>query len=207
MIRAPRRFGAAFSESADGDIQRDLSARASLSVALGVTSEWAVARQVHGARVAAVHRAGAAGDADALWTAARGLPLAVFTADCHGVVLKAATAVGVAHAGWRGIAAGVLEELRLEMTAAGHAPTTAAVGPGIGACCFEVGPEVVARFPSDASATSQGADSVDLAGAVVKRLSGLDIWASGRCTAHEAGSFSHRRTGATERMAAVGWLT
>jgi len=207
MIRAPRRFGAAFSESADGDMQRDLSARASLSASLGVTSEWAVARQVHGARVAAVREAGATDGADALWTTARGLALAVFTADCHGVVMKAATAVGVAHAGWRGVAAGVLEALRLEMTAAGHPPTIAAVGPGIGACCFEVGPEVAALFPSEASATSQGAVSVDLAGAVVGRLSGLDIWASGRCTMHEAGSFSHRRDGATERMAAVGWLT
>ena len=206
MIRPPHMSGAAFSEASDGDIRHDLAARASLSEALGISGHWATVRQVHGAEVVEATSPGWLGEADALWTRAPGLPIAVFTADCFGVVLMAPHAVGVAHAGWRGAKAVVVETLRGRMSDAGHPPTRAAVGPGIGSCCFEVGPDVAELFPEDASFTSWDTASVDLEGAIGRQLDGLEVWVSGHCTYHEEGWFSHREDATKSRLAAVGWL-
>ncbi len=207
MIRPPGWDGVAFTDRSDGDLRGDPKAREELSRSLGVSSEWAVVRQVHGSRVVRVDRPGDAGEADALWTSASGLPVTVFTADCFGVVLLAADAVGVAHAGWRGAVSGVVDSLREEMTSVGATPIRAAVGPGIGPCCFEVGDEVAENFDSrHVGETSWGTKSVDLPGALGDGLVGLEVWASGGCTLHEEGWFSHREDGTTRRMAAVGWL-
>ena len=132
--------------------------------------------------------------------------MAILTADCHGVVLQADDAVGVAHAGWRGAAAGVVERLRVEMTRGGHTPERAAIGPGIGPCCFEVGAEVSERFPDHGAETDWGAVSVDLGAVIVQQLEGLEIWNGEECTLHEGRWFSHRRDATPQRMAAVGWL-
>lgn len=206
MIRPPRETGAAFSEAADGDIRNDPAARVLLSEALGITGGWATVRQVHGSTVHRVTTPSVAGDGDALWTTVVGLPLAVFTADCFGVVLRSEDAAGVAHAGWRGVEAGVVESLRTEMSEAGHPPTRAAVGPGIGACCFEVGPDVAGRFPGETSSTSWETVSVDLKKGIGRQLRGLEVWVSGACTRHEEGWFSHRESGTSQRLAAVGWV-
>jgi YfiH family protein len=161
---------------------------------------------VHGAELVRVDEPGDAGEADALWTTVPRLPLAIFTADCLGVVLVSDDAVGVAHAGWRGAEAGVVTVLRETMTATGHEPRFAAVGPGIGVCCFEVGPEVKQRFPTDGSMTSWGTPSVDLAGVVRRQLDGLETWFADGCTRHEDRFFSHRRDGTMQRMVTLGWL-
>jgi YfiH family protein len=182
------------------------SARVELARRLGIPDEWASVRQVHGSQARRVHQAGDAGEADALWTSRSGLPLAIYTADCLGVVLVADGAVGVAHAGWRGGASGVVAHLIDEMTEAGYPPQRAAVGPGIGPCCFEVGPEVASLFPDYVASTTWETPSVDLAGAVGRQLSGLDVWHAGGCTRHEDGWFSHRADGTTARMATIGWL-
>jgi YfiH family protein len=162
--------------------------------------------QVHGNRVHRVTGPGSAGDGDAVWTTVPGLPLAVLTADCHGVVLSGAGAVGIAHAGWRGVEEGVVPALVAEMTEAGAAPAAAAVGPGIGPCCFEVGPEVAARFPDHTSTTTWETESVDLAGAIRDQLAGLDVWVAGPCTFHDDGLFSYRRDGTRKRLASIAWL-
>lgn len=206
MIRPPQLAGAAFSEASDGDIRNDLNTRVSLSEALGVSHSWATVRQVHGSDVVRATASGDAGNADGVWTTEPGLPVAVFTADCFGVVMSAPGAVGVAHAGWRGALAGVVAEMRSVMIRNGHTPTRAAIGPGIGLCCFEVGPEVSGEFPDDSAMTTWGTRSVDLSGAILRQLEGLETWVSKGCTYHDEGWFSHRRNANPDRLAAVGWV-
>lgn len=206
MIRPPARSGVAFSEKSDGDLRADMTARTSVSNLLGISGEWAGVAQVHGNEVVRVAAPGSAGEADALWTTEPGLPLAVFTADCFGVVLHADGAVGVAHAGWRGAETGVVSRLRDQMSSAGRQPVLAEVGPGIGPCCFEVGPEVASLFGGKVSETTWGTRSVDLPMAIDEQLNGLYVWRSPGCTQHEDGWFSHRRDGTRSRLAAIGWL-
>jgi len=197
--------GVAFTSPTDGDARHDPEVRRRGSARLGIPDEWATVNQVHGPIAIEVDRPGEAGEGDALVTTVPNLPLAVFTADCLGVVLHGPGTVGVAHAGWRGLAAGVLDSTISLMEKAGAAPTRAEVGPGIGPCCFEVGDEVAEVFREDVSSTTWGTRSVDLRAAAARRLRGMDVWIDDRCTAC-GGGFSHRRTGTTARMAALGWV-
>lgn len=206
MIRPPGFRGAAFGTAADGDGRSDPVARRRIAGALGLTGEWAYLHQVHGRRVLRASRPGRQGDGDALFTTTVGLPLAVGTADCLPVVVEAEGGVGLAHVGWRGAAAGVVGALRDAMEAAGLAPRRAAVGPGIGPCCFAVGPEVAAALPAHRAVTRAGEPSVDLPAAVAAALSGLEVWESGACTCCGAGFHSHRRDHTRKRQVAVAWL-
>lgn len=206
MITPPDWGGAAFSDAGDGDMRSSLAARETLSARLGVTSIWATVSQIHGAHVIRARHGGALGEADAIWTEHTGLPIAVFTADCFGVVLSAPGAVGVAHAGWRGAGAGVVGGLRKTMADAGFVPERAAVGPGIGPCCFEVGSEVAALFEDATARTSRGKTSVDLAGAIRAQVAGLETWVSGGCTKHEPAFYSHREDATPSRMVSLGWM-
>ena len=206
MIRLPGWNGAAFSEGSDGDLRNDDEARSRFSAALGLAGEWAVIHQVHGHEVIRVDAAGVAGHADALWTTEPGLPLAVFTADCFGVVLGSPGAVGVAHAGWRGVRSGVVGALREEMAMNGHQPINAVVGPGIRSCCFEVGPEVAEGFPQHQAMTTWGTTSVDLPAGISAQLAGSVVWSVDFCTFHDVGWFSHRRERTPKRLASVGWV-
>lgn len=197
--------GRAFTQPEDGDMRADLDARARLSRKLGLAEEWATVDQVHGSNVVTAEGPGSAGPADAIVTVVPGLPVAVFTADCLGVVMAGPGTVGVAHAGWRRLAAGVLEATADRMAEIGSAPVEAWIGPAIGPCCFEVGDEVAARFEGDRSRTTWGTTSVDLVAAARRRLPGISVTADGRCTAC-GGGFSHRRDARPERMAALGWV-
>lgn len=205
MIRPLPWPGAAFTLAADGD-QRSRANRAAVSVALGISEKWAGVKQVHGNRIVEVTGSGRAGEADGLFTKVSGLPVAVMIADCAAVVMGGAGGIGVAHAGWRGMAAGVVAGLREKMRSAGIGPHWAAVSPFIGPCCFEVGPEVAARFPTQVARSRRGLTSVDLGGAVGEQLEDLPIWWARRCTRHQPGCYSHRRDRTPERMAAVGWV-
>ncbi|MEX0826593.1 MAG: polyphenol oxidase family protein [Acidimicrobiia bacterium] len=206
MIRPPGFRGAAFGDEFDGDGRSDPASRAAISTSLGITADWAWLHQVHGREVVRVSRPGPQGDADAAFTAQAGLPLAVSTADCYPVILEADGAVGIAHSGWRGTAAGVVAALRQAMAAAGFNPVRAAIGPGIGACCFEVGAEVAAQLPDHRRQTSWGTLSVDLRDAILAALDGLDVWDAGVCTMSDDGYHSYRRDRAVERQVAVAWL-
>ena len=207
MNRPPGVDGAAFTDATDGDQRNDLTARSAVSSWLGISRDWATLRQVHGASLIRAEAPGELDEADAMWSDVPGLPIAVFTADCFGVVLRSESAVGVAHAGWRGAASNVVVVLREEMTRNGHEPRTAAIGPGIGPCCFEVGPEVAERFPQDVTETGWGATSVDLASALRRQLDGLAIWVSGTCTMHEMTFYSHRRSRTALRNATIAWVS
>jgi YfiH family protein len=118
------------------------------------------ARQVHGVTCLVVDAGapGLAGDGDALISTRRGVPLAVFTADCVGLILadREAGALAVAHAGWRGTVGGLAGRLvGTLVTRAGVRPErlVAAIGPSIGPCCYEVDGPVMeplrAAFPGD----------------------------------------------------------
>lgn len=198
--------GRAFTDPADGDMRGDPKARRAVSDRLGISADWATVTQVHGGDALRVDRPGVAGEADALVTTRPGLPLAVFTADCLGVVLSGPGSVGVAHAGWRGLAAGVLEAAAGLMAEVDGPPRSAALGPAIGPCCFEVGDEVAELFPDQVATTSWGTTSVDLAGAAASILDGIDLSRDRRCTAC-GGGFSHRKSGTGARLAALGWLS
>lgn len=206
MIRLSPRPGAAFTLAADGD-QRQQANREVVSGHLGISSDWATIRQVHGQRVVEVRSSGQApGEADGIFTRVSGLPVAVMSADCAAVVVGGPGGVGAAHAGWRGVAAGVVAALVEEMKAAGVAPSWAVVGPFIMPCCFEVGPEVARRFPGQVSVSRRGRTSVDLGGALGEQLGDLPTRWSQRCTLHQQGSFSYRRDATSQRMAAIGWV-
>ncbi len=205
-MRPPGFRGVAFTSSRQGDLRSDGAARRAVSSQLAIRESWATVHQVHGGTVVEATGPGSLADADSLYTAAAGLPLAVFTADCLAVVLEADRGVGIAHAGWRGVVAGVVDNLRATMESAGWNLLRAAIGPGIGPCCFEVGPEVAARFPANTSTTTWGTASVDLPVAVAARLNGVETWSAGACTRCSDGFFSHRRDGTPARMAGIVWL-
>jgi YfiH family protein len=197
--------GVAFTLARDGDLRNDPAARRSAAARLAIPDAWATVRQVHGDDVVCAHHPGDLGEADAIFTTDPSLPIAVFTADCLGVVIVGRGGVGVAHAGWRGVDAAVVTRLRNAMEAARLDPERAYVGPAIRSCCFEVGPEVAGRFAGNLASTSWGSTSVDLIAVTRDQLEGLDVFDSGRCTMHEDGFHSHRASGTKARMAAVAW--
>lgn len=186
-------------------MRADRVARQAVSVHLGISPEWATIQQVHGAQVLVVEEPGPAGSGDALVTRRPHLPVAVFTADCLGVVFSSDEAIGVAHAGWRGLAAGVLEATVGALRDFGAPPPLAHIGAGIGPCCFEVGDDVAGEFPGDVATTTWGTTSVDLVAAARRKLDGIDVTSDDRCTAC-GGGFSHRADANPARMAAIGWL-
>ncbi len=206
MIRPPGFRGAAFGAALEGDGRGKESNRQAISEELGISSDWAYLHQVHGDAVIRAGESGRLGDADALFSTVPMLPMAVATADCYAIVLEGDGAAGIAHAGWRGAVAGTVTALREAMATAGVAPVRAAVGPGIGACCFEVGPEVVAQFPGVERNTTWGTRNVDLLEAIIGQLEGLEVWTSGVCTHCGGGYYSYRRDRTGERQVAVAWL-
>jgi len=176
-------------------------------------SRLVTAGQVHGARVVRVDAPGHVPDCDALVTRTPDLVLAVTTADCMSLLLEAPGTVAAAHAGWRGIDAGMCEAvLRAVCEASGQPPEaiTVHLGPAIRGCCYEVGEEVAGRFPAVAVDRSRGRPRLDLPTAARLRLarSGLPpahVHDVGACTACEPHwYFSHRRDqGRTGRHWAV----
>jgi len=173
--------------------------------------------QVHGTRCVDAATAAPGIEADASFTRRRGVVCAVLTADCLPVLLcdDKASVVAVAHAGWRGLAAGVIEATVAAMGEPGER-LMAWLGPAIGPRAFEVGGEVRERFvaadPSAAEAFSATGDKwlCDLHALARQRLAALGI---GRvtgidgCTVGDGENyFSYRRDGATGRMATLIWL-
>ena len=185
-------------------------------------------RQVHGAAIADLDEAYGGFAADGSVTRTPGTVCAVLTADCLPVLLadRDSRVVSAAHAGWRGLAAGVIEaavaELRID-----PASVLAWLGPAIGPRAFEVGSEVVAAFcdpdpgaaecfvPSTKMSPDTGtdmkwhADLYALARRKLARAGVSAIYGGGRCTLSESECFhSYRRdgVGASGRMATMIWL-
>lgn len=183
--------------------------------------------QVHGTRVAVVDATTIATAravppiADAAVTRERGVVCAVRTADCLPVVFanRAGTAVGIAHAGWRGLAAGVLEATVAALASLGAEPgeLIAWFGPAIGPAAFEVGDDVRAAFAAADPASTrcfaplgEGKWRADLYALAQRRLAAAGVHAvhgGGWCTVTEAARFySYRRARDTARMATLVWL-
>lgn len=146
--------------------------------------------------------------ADGQATTVPGVGTMVLAADCLPVALGCSGAAAMIHAGWRGLAAGVLEKGVLALRELGEgAEIVAVLGPGAGVCCYEVGPEV-----HDAFGGARRADRhIDLRAIAHERLLGAGV---GRvhdvdaCTICDTRFFSHRREGARAgRQAGVTWLS
>jgi purine-nucleoside/S-methyl-5'-thioadenosine phosphorylase / adenosine deaminase len=185
----------------DDDPDSVAANRARLAEAVGFPpGDLSWAHQIHSARVLEVTAHGRAGRGDALVRRSSGA-LGVLTADCVPVVLAGEDGVAAAHAGWRGLAAGVVEAT-VERLGGAH---SAWIGPSIKACCYEVGDEVIDAFRARRLPIA-GPGRVDPAGAARAALerSGLErIAVSDVCTACDRGYFSYRRDGPTGRQMGV----
>ncbi len=206
MIRPPGFAGAAFGTAAAGDLRVDHVERAAVSAALGIPADWAFVKQVHGATVLEAAVAGDLGEADALVAYSPGLPIAVATADCVPIVVEAAGAVAVVHAGWRGAASGVLAAALQKLEGDGHTPARVGIGPAIGPCCYEVGADVADLFPGFVGRTTWGTPSVDIPGYLADQVAALDVWRSEECTFTSETLNSWRRDRTTQRQVSVAWL-
>jgi YfiH family protein len=203
---------------ADGDLavtgaEPGLTARRRAVVDL----PWTWLTQVHGADVVTVTRPGehAGVPADAAVTAVPGAALAVTTADCVPVVLVADGAVGVAHAGWKGLLGGVVGNTAAALAALGHPPTRAVIGPCIRPERYEFGAAdldaIAARWGDDVRATTAaGTPALDVAAGVRRALAEVgitDVIDDGTCTAAAADTYwSYRARQEPGRIATVAWL-
>jgi len=193
--------------------------RARVRELLGLDADPAWLNQVHGVEVADldVPVPASVATADAAVTSDAGRACAIMVADCLPVLFASRDGrrIGAAHAGWRGLAAGVLEKTlaALDVPAA---DLTAWLGPAISRAHFEVGGEVREAFvAADAGAAAEfvpnarGRWQADLAGLARRRLAALgvaDVHGGEWCTFADRGRFfSHRRDGKGGRMAALIW--
>jgi YfiH family protein len=201
----------------DDDPARVAENRERLAASLGLDpARVAMGWQVHGAEVrewddapedgAYAAPGGALHAVDAHTTRAGGLGLLVLAADCLPIALASPERVAMVHGGWRGLAAGILERTleRFEST------PVAAIGPGIGRCCYQVGDEVLAAF-EELDGVTEGS-RLDLravarrrlSAAGVERIEDVDLCTSCRGELF----FSHRRDGGlTGRQGGIVWRT
>lgn len=198
-----------------------LANRARLTAALGFApGQVAFARQVHGTDL--IEHPGnlscsfslpedqkeqlkGAPEGDGHVVRSPGLAALVFVADCLPVALSGPKGVAMVHAGWRGLAGGILAAASAAVEA-----TSAAIGPGIGPCCYEVGAEVLEAFSGLGEGVADGR-MLDLPEAARRLLSRAGVEAvesAALCTSCEAALFySHRRDrGRTGRQAGVAWI-
>jgi polyphenol oxidase len=174
-------------------------------------------QQVHGIAVAHADPVTVA-TADASWSATPGIACAAMTADCLPALFcdRAGTRVAAAHAGWRGLAAGVLEAT-VESLAVDPAEVLVWLGPAIGPKAFEVGPEVrevfVQQLPDAAQAFVPShnagkfmADIYLLARLRLAQCGVTAVYGGGFCTVTDPRFFSYRRSPRTGRFASLVWL-
>lgn len=181
-----------------------------LAVATGLArQDLAWGRQVHGAHVRALREPPSdderAEEADGQATRLANVAPMVLVADCLPVALSTGDGVAMLHAGWRGLAAGVLERGVATLRGLGaRGDLHAAIGPGAGRCCYEAGEEVHAAIGHSVGR------NVDLKAAAAERLRALgagDVTDVAICTICDERYFSHRRSGGvTGRQAGVAWL-
>ncbi len=198
-----------------GDVQRN---RAILAEQCGLPIEPSWLRQVHGRAVTRAGEGASRVTADAAIADRPGRVCVVLTADCLPVLLcdRAGECVAAVHAGWRGLAAGIIEATVAQL---GRTPSEliAWLGPAIGPDAFEVGPEVRARFlatdPGAVVAFRAGradrwlADIYQLAQRCLRALGIERIYGGELCTYSDPRRFfSYRRDGTCGRMATLIWL-
>ena len=191
--------------------------RARLAAKVGIAPERiAMGWQVHGAELrdwpAAPRNGGYAArgadlpKVDGHLTAERNVALLVLVADCLPLALASRERVAMLHCGWRGLAAGIVENALERL----DGPVAAAIGPGIGPCCYEVGDEVLQAF-ADMAGVATGR-MLDLKAVARRKLEahGVElIEDTGLCTSCRRDLFfSHRRDGGiTGRQGGIVWRT
>jgi YfiH family protein len=185
-----------------------------LGRALGL--QLAPVRQVHGTQLHRLEAApgGPPPEADGQITTQAGLGAMVLVADCLPIVVAVPGALAVLHAGWRGLAGGIVAagvRALLDAAPGPGAPIAAAIGPGAGGCCYEVGNEVRAAFTDRAHVTDgRRLDLKAVARADLERAGISEVHDICMCTLHDDATllFSHRRDhGVTGRQAGVAWLS
>lgn len=196
-----------------------LANRARLRAHLPAEPRWL--QQVHGATVLDAAGIDDSATADASITSAPGVVCAIMTADCLPVLLTDAHGrhVGAAHAGWRGLAGGVIDNTVAALRAAGADELMAWLGPAIGPTVFEVGDDVRLAFDSLGAAAESAftaragvpgkylADLPQLARRVLNRAGVHAIAGGTHCTVSEPARFySFRRDRITGRMATLIWI-
>ena len=172
-------------------------------------------RQAHGARVLRVTAPhdGAPVEGDGQATATKGIAPAALVADCLPIAVAGDGAVAMLHAGWRGLADGVLQEgIRALRDLGAVGQLMAAIGPGAGPCCYEVGPEVHAMFSESFPQARRGSnlDLKAIARAQLERAGVETVRDVGLCTICSPPElfYSHRRDrGVTGRQAGIAWLS
>lgn len=216
MIRpdwpAPRRVRALMTTRSMGD----MAAAGRVSLRGRVPSEPSWLKQVHGTAVVNLDQKKAPFEADASFTRSAGMVCAVGAADCMPVLFtdQAGTVVAAAHAGWRGLSAGVIEATLLAMKVPAE-EVLVWLGPAIGPKVYEVGVDVRAAFASHGKAfsapTRPGHWLLDLYSVARERLkrAGVEkVHGGNLCTYSDPMRFfSYRRDRTSERMAALIWLT
>ena len=196
----------------DDDPERVGENRRRLCAEVGTDPELlSYGRQVHGA---AVRRAGGAGEpGDGLWTDTPGQPLLVFTADCLPVAIVRSSggpaAVAALHVGWRGLLAGIVANA---VAALDGGTLAAAIGPGIGPCCYEVGDEVAGPFRERYGEEIVRNGRLDLWTAAERALEAAgiaDVHRTDLCTSCNPDLFfSHRRdAGRTGRQGMIAYVS
>jgi len=197
------------------DPRRVARNRAILRACLPAEPAWV--KQVHGTAVIDAARATPDAEPDGVVTQSTGRVCAVMVADCLPVLLsdREGKSVGIAHAGWRGLAGGIVENVVQAMGVPSR-DVIAYIGPGIGARRYEVGEDVrsafVDRDPAAARSFAPQQDGkylVDLYALARQRLAAAGvagIHGGGFCTASEERFFSFRRDQTTGRMAGLIWL-
>jgi len=190
-----------FTTREEGDV-REAPGLTALEVIAGRT--LIRGRQVHGAVVRTVAEPHAElEESDGQVTARRDVAVMVQVADCLPVAVAGEGAVAMLHAGWRGLAAGIVEAGVAALRAAGaDGPLAAAIGPGAHGCCYEVGDEV-------RDALGERTRTIDLATVAARRLAAAGVERiedAGVCTICDERYFSFRREGdAAGRQAGVAW--
>lgn len=195
----------AFSTRSAGSIVEDT---APLALALGLAPERiATVRQVHGVELVVLDgvRPRKQPEADGIVLTEPGSAALVGVGDCLPVAVSGPGGTAILHCGWRGLAAGMVER-----GVAAVGATEAAIGPGIGPCCYEVGEEVLAAFAplGDGVAADRMLDLPDVARRLLAEAGVGRIEAAGLCTHCEADRFfSYRREGERSgRQCGLVWL-
>ncbi|MBV8218382.1 MAG: laccase domain-containing protein, partial [Solirubrobacterales bacterium] len=152
-------------------------------------------------------------EADGQATQLSGVAPMVLTADCLPIAVAGDGAVAMLHAGWRGLASGIVAEgVRAVRELGAGGPLEAAIGPGAGGCCYEVGEEVFERFAEYGDGVRQGRniDLKAIARDQLERVGVEDVHDVDLCTicSDESLFFSHRRDrGVTGRQGGLVWLS
>jgi len=185
--------------------------RRRLCEAVGVDAErLAMNRQVHSATVNRAVAAERGREGDGLWSADPGVPMLKLTADCLPIALARRTGspgLALLHAGRMGLLAGVVEA---GVAALGGGEVAAAVGPGIGPCCYEIGEDIADAYRARFGADVLRGRNLDLWTAAERILHDAGVESVERldiCTACNAEFFSHRRDGGvTGRQGVIGYV-